>query len=275
MIRRCCWHDLTKDIISTLKTDSTWLALASLQDNYIWAAAIDDQAYIVDPGQAHSCIEWLEREKLQLAAVLVTHRHADHVDGIAQLHANWPDAQIIAPSEYKGPQATRAALPGERIELAAGALTVSVIATPGHTRGHVSYLGIGFVLCGDALFACGCGRLFEGDGEDLLQSMEAFRAMPKETLVCCGHEYTLANIRFARAVEPENGLLEKFSLHANRQAAADKPTVPTTIEQELAINPFLRHDVPAVAESVCRHAGREISDPAEILLELRRWKDSF
>ena len=258
-----------------METDSAWLALASLQDNYIWGAAIDGKAFLVDPGQARPCQDWLQERRLQLAAVLVTHRHSDHVDGIAPLLADWPQAQVIAPAEYRSPEVTRVASPGDRIELAGGALAVSVLATPGHTRGHICYLGAGFALCGDALFACGCGRLFEGDGSDLLQTMEVFRAMPESTLVCCGHEYTLANIRFAAAVDPENDALEEFSGRASRLVADGRPTVPTTIGQELEINPFLRHDAAAVVASVSRHAGREMSDPAEILLELRRWKDSF
>ena len=258
-----------------METDSTWLALASLQDNYIWGNVVNGLAYLVDPGQARPGIDWLESRRLPLDAILVTHRHADHVGGIGQLLEKWPDAQVIAPAEYEGREVTRTVAAGERIELADKSLTLSVLATCGHTRGHVSYLGAGFVLCGDALFAGGCGRLFEGDGNDLLASMEVFRAMPADTLVCCGHEYTLANLRFARAVDPENDALRDFSERAERLAAEGKPTVPTTIGQELATNPFLRHDSEAVIESVRQHVGRAISEPAEILFQLRCWKDSF
>ena len=258
-----------------MATDSTWLPLGCLQDNYAWRTAIDSRAYLVDPGEVRPCLDWLQNEQLQLDALLITHRHADHVDGIGELIAKWPDAQVIAPSEYSGREVTRTVAAGDNIELADGAIKMTALATPGHTRGHLSYLGAGFVLAGDALFVAGCGRLFEGDGNDLLASMEVFRALPEDTQLCCGHEYTLGNLAFARLVEPDNQLLQEFCQRAEKLRAEKLPTVPTTIGQELAINPFLRYDQQAVIASVCHQAGRQLSEPADIVLGLRRWKDSL
>ncbi len=256
-------------------TNFTWRPIPALGDNYIWAAAAGGKGVIVDPGEAEPARKWLADEGLQLASIVVTHRHDDHVAGIGELLEAWPQAEVAAPrDEYDGP-ATRRVAPGEAFELAGCGLRLSALATPGHTRGHLSYLGSGFVLCGDALFACGCGRLFEGDASDLLQSMEAFAAMPAETEVCCGHEYTASNVRFALAVEPDNGELRSYAAEVERLRADGKPTVPTTIGHELQVNPFLRYRMDAIRQAAAKHAGGELPDPAAVLGALRSWKDDF
>jgi hydroxyacylglutathione hydrolase len=252
-------------------------ALPAFDDNYIWALADDDgDALIVDPGDAAPVLAAAD-QGLWPAAVLLTHHHNDHIGGVAALRARWPTLPVYAPEDERIPfdcvrvgDGARVALKNWRLE---------VLAVPGHTRSHIAYLGGGqdqdHLFCGDTLFSLGCGRMFEGTPSQMLGSLDRLAALPGSTAVCCGHEYTLANAAFARAVDPANEALRRRTeeVHAMRQAG--RPTLPSTLAQETATNPFLRVDSEAVRAAVAHRLARAPTDRVETFAELRRWKDQF
>lgn len=249
-------------------------ALPAFQDNYIWALVDDDgNAVIVDPGDAAPVLA-ATGLGLWPAGVLLTHHHADHVGGVAALRQRWPDLPIYAPEDPRIADATERIGEGSRFSL--NGWDFAVMAVPGHTSSHVAYHGAGdHVFCGDTLFSMGCGRMFEGTPAQMLASLDRLAALPGHTAVCCGHEYTLANAAFALAVEPANDALHHRHQEAQAMRLAGRPTLPSTLSMELATNPFLRTDVPAVIQAVSRRLGRAPADRVETFAELRRWKDSF
>jgi hydroxyacylglutathione hydrolase len=249
-------------------------ALPAFEDNYIWALVDDDgNAVIVDPGDAAPV---LAASSLGLwpAGVLLTHHHPDHCGGVAALRERWPTLPVYAPEDPRIPHATERVGEGSRFQL--NNRDFSVLAVPGHTLSHIAFHGAeGHLFCGDTLFSLGCGRLFEGTPAQMLESLERLAALPGDTAVCCGHEYTLANAAFARAVDPANDALRRRSEEAQAMRNAGRPTLPSTIATELATNPFLRVDTLAIRTAVARRLGREPADRVETFAELRRWKDGF
>ncbi|HET6632386.1 MAG TPA: hydroxyacylglutathione hydrolase [Rhodanobacteraceae bacterium] len=250
-------------------------AVPALADNYIWVAADDGgHALAVDPGEAAPLEALLQREGLALTALLLTHHHPDHIAGAAELAQRHPGLRILAPDD------DRIAVPGERvhdgqqIELMAPKARFQVLAVPGHTRSHVAYAGEGLLFCGDTLFSLGCGRLFEGTPAQMLESLERLAGLAGETQVCCGHEYTVANAAFARAVDPHNGALLQRLAEAQALRAEGRPSVPSTLAGERAANPFLRIDAPALRDWARRHAPDAV-DRVERFAALRTAKDSF
>jgi hydroxyacylglutathione hydrolase len=252
--------------------------LPALGDNYIWTLAADDGAcLVVDPGEAGPVLRAAD-QGLRPAAVLLTHHHADHIGGTDQLRERWPELQVFAPDDDRIPAATRRVSDGET--LAVGAWRFQVIAIPGHTRSHVAFVSEdaaqgGPVFCGDTLFSLGCGRMFEGTPPQMLASLDRLAALPGQAQVCCGHEYTVANAAFAGAVEPGNPAVARRAAQAAALRARGEPTVPSTLQDERAANPFLRVDEPEVRHSVASRLGREPDDRVEVFAELRRWKDGF
>jgi hydroxyacylglutathione hydrolase len=254
------------------------LALPAFEDNYIWALVDDDgDALVIDPGEAAPVLASTGMG-LWPAAVLVTHHHSDHAGGVAALRERWPTLPVFAPDDARIPDATRRVGDGDRIQLKNWRL--SVLAVPGHTSSHVAFHGGGsegppHLFCGDTLFSLGCGRMFEGSPPQMLASLDRLAALPPESLVCCGHEYTLANAAFALAVDPDNPALRHRTEEARAMRHAGRPTLPSTLAQELATNPFLRVDTPAVRTAVARRLGRAPADRVETFAELRRWKNDF
>ena len=251
--------------------------IPAFQDNYIWALGVDSQVWLVDPGDGVAAGQWLAAHHKQLQGLLITHHHADHTGGIARLAAEHPGLPVYGPAEIDG--ITRPVAGGQHIVLAG--LTLDILAVPAHTLDHIAYYlrpendHPGALFCGDTLFAAGCGRLFEGSPAQLAEALGRFADLPPATLVCCAHEYTLANLAFARAADPDNPAVEERWQRANCQRQAGIPTLPSTLADELASNPFMRAHTPGVQAAVTRHLAAPVTDALHTLTVLRQWKDTF
>ncbi len=247
-----------------------------LNDNYVWLIGPpgDRGVLAVDPGEAAPVERTLAESRRQLAGILLTHHHRDHTAGVEELIARTP-VPVWGPRSERIAGVDRPVAEGDVVTVEGTSITLDVIEVPGHTRGHLAYVGGGLALTGDALFAGGCGRLFEGGPEDLARSLARLAALPPSTLVCCAHEYTVANLEFALQAEPSNPALVDRLAWARATRATGRPTLPSTIDEELASNPFLRVSEPEIVASVERRAGRRLTSPVEVLGHLRRWKDEW
>ena len=248
--------------------------LRALADNYVWTLRDARRAAVVDPGDARPVIDYLEREKLELVAILNTHHHADHVGGNSGLLARWK-VPVFGPNDERIREVTRRLKEGDRFTLPHFGIEFGVMDIPAHTRSHIAFHGAGMVFSGDTLFAAGCGRLFEGTPAQMHDSLSRLMQLPDDTRVYCGHEYTVANVRFARAVEPGNTALRELEIQAKQQRDQDLPTLPSTIAQEKATNPFVRVREPAVIAAASKFAGRQLTDPVSVLAAVREWKNGF
>ncbi len=249
------------------------LPLPALSDNYVWTLAdADGAALVVDPGEAAPVLRAAD-QGLRPHTVLLTHHHPDHVGGVAALRERWPELRVVSPDDARIETATERVGDGDTV--AVGAWRFDVLAIPGHTRSHVAFHGEGLLFCGDTLFSLGCGRMFEGTPPQMLASLDRLAALPDETRVCCGHEYTLANAAFAAIVEPGNAALQRRTADASAQREAGTPTLPSRLGDERAANPFLRVDSPAVRERIAARLGRAPRERTEVFAELRLWKDGF
>jgi hydroxyacylglutathione hydrolase len=250
------------------------VAIAALKDNYIWCIRNSDFAAVVDPGDAKPVLDYLERESLNLVAILNTHHHADHVGGNTELHAKFP-VPIFAPASETISSATNPVREPDIVAIAQLALSFNVLDIPGHTRGHIAYFCENALFCGDTLFSCGCGRLFEGTSAQMFKSLTKLVQLPDATQVYCGHEYTLANIRFAKIVDPDNQALRQYEDRAKNRVQLGYPTLPTSIKLEKETNPFLRCSTKPVSDAAERYAKQALRDPIAVFAALREWKNSF
>jgi hydroxyacylglutathione hydrolase len=249
--------------------------IPAFDDNYIWLISEPPSTWVavVDPGDADPVSDVLDRRGLELAAILITHHHGDHTGGVAELLERWPDALVTAPADRRIRHATRRVGDGDRVSVPGLDTAFEVLAVPGHTSTHIAYLGAGALFCGDTLFAAGCGRVFDGSFEDLAASLRRIAALPAQTRCYCAHEYTLANLGFAKWVEPDSAALAERTAEAQRLRADGEPTVPSTLALELATNPFLRTAEPGVIAAAEGFAGGPLSDETAVFTALRRWKD--
>ncbi|UHQ21111.1 hydroxyacylglutathione hydrolase [Lysobacter sp. KIS68-7] len=247
--------------------------LPAFEDNYIWALHDDTgTGLVVDPGEAGPVLAAVAGG-LQLRGILLTHHHHDHIGGVPGILERWPDLPVIAPHDDRIATATQRVGAGDTARI--GDWVFEVHEIPGHTVSHIAFHGHQVLFCGDTLFSLGCGRLFEGTPTQMLDSLDRLRALPGDTLVCCGHEYTVANAAFALTVDAANEDLQKRAVEAKRQRLAGKATVPSTLAQETVCNPFLRIDAAPVRAAVNAHAGRALADRVDAFAELRRWKDGY
>jgi len=259
--------------------------LPAFADNYIWMLFAGGHAIVVDPGDANPVFDYLDRECLQLAAILVTHHHADHIGGVNALR-DATGAPVFGPANETIPEPYTPLVQGDQAE--AMGLRFDVIDVPGHTAGHIAYVLprepgnaaaeplAPLLFCGDTLFSGGCGRLFEGTSAQMLASLDALAALSDDTQVCCAHEYTLGNLRFARAVEPGNAELTQYMTQCETLRSLGRPTLPSRLGVERQINPFLRSREASVLSAVRTHAGIPASaTQAEVFGALRQWKNDF
>lgn len=252
------------------------IALPAFDDNYVWLLHDGREALVVDPGDAAPVHAALDAQGLALAAILVTHHHGDHVGGVDALRDRL-QGPVYGPVRERIPQPFVPLADGEGIDVLG--VRFEVIDVPGHTAGHIAYfapdtLPAPILFCGDTLFSAGCGRLFEGTPAQMHASLARLAALPGETRVCCAHEYTLSNLKFAQAVEPANAQQADYTAWCRAQRAQGLYTLPSTVARERAVNPFLRCGDAAVVTSAREH-GATSDDPVVVFAALRQWKNEF
>jgi hydroxyacylglutathione hydrolase len=284
---------------ATLRAQPALIPLPAFADNYIWLLHDGRDAWVVDPGDASPVINALERLELVLRGILVTHHHADHIGGIEALRP-WLRGAVYGPARERIPQPFVPLSEGDQVLVLADSFRV--LDVPGHTSGHIAYLQQArdtasaplqapLLFCGDTLFSAGCGRLFDGTPAQMAGSLARLAALPAATRVCCTHEYTLSNLRFAAAVEPDNADIRQHTTRCEALRVQGRPTLPSSIGLEKRINPFLRCNVPTVVAAalateaasqtqaaaattdIPRKRPTDTPDPVAILAALRAWKN--
>jgi hydroxyacylglutathione hydrolase len=253
------------------------LPLPAFSDNYIWLLQHQGMALVVDPGESTPVNHWLKENNHRLDCILVTHHHGDHTGGVSDLQREW-GAKVYGPAKEKLGFEYQAMTQGS--SLSWHGLNFRTIDVPGHTAGHIAYYAepdnqTPLLFCGDTLFSGGCGRLFEGTAEQMLQSMDKLAALPSTTRVCCAHEYTLSNLKFANAVEPDNLVLKDYISKCQQLRSQNLPTLPAELGNELQINPFLRTRKPSVINAVKKMAPPGTDKEDEIFAQLRIWKNEY
>lgn len=248
--------------------------IPAFEDNYIWALSEGGHVAVVDPGEAAPVFRHLEATGDRLCAILVTHKHGDHIGGIAELRARHP-VPVHGPALEAGEVITHPLADGERLMLPELGIDFEVLHLPGHTLGHIAFYSAGMLFCGDVLFGAGCGRVFEGTLAQMHTSLARIAALPTNTRIYCAHEYTQSCLRFARTVEPQNTAIVTRIDQVDRLCKAHEPSVPLDLAEELETNPFLRWNAPAVIAAATARLGRPPANDAETFSAIRLWRDSL
>ena len=248
------------------------ISIPAFQDNYIWVLSDDtNHCAIVDPGEAAPVLQAIEENQWQPEAIMLTHHHHDHVGGVAEICAKFPHLVVYGPAETQNKGATRVVEDGEKILILGSEF--SVIATPGHTLGHISFFSFPYLFCGDTMFSGGCGRLFEGTPAHMYQSFQKINALPDDTLICCAHEYTLANMKFSRHILPHDQAIQDYYHKVNELRAKNQKTLPVTLKNERKINLFLRTDDNDLIDKINEETNMQ--QPEACFAWLRAKKDNF
>jgi hydroxyacylglutathione hydrolase len=251
-------------------------AIQTLKDNYVWVVidTATQSAIIIDPGEASPVIDFLKHHHLSLLAILITHHHWDHTNGIAGILREFP-VPVYGPANENIPELNHAISEPTLFRIPSFPVDIKVLEIPGHTSQHLAYYLENKLFCGDTLFAAGCGRLFEGTAAQMSASLQKIMSLPDDTEIYCAHEYTLNNLRFAQMVEPDNvniaTRLASVTVLRNKQL----PSLPSTLADEKATNPFLRCDLVSVKTGVEKHVGHALVNSLDVFTELRKWKDTF
>jgi hydroxyacylglutathione hydrolase len=264
----------------------TITAIPAFSDNYIWAIGSTDNNHLVlvDPGDANVCIEYINTNNLTLTAILITHHHADHTGGInALLNFNASLGEKLAvygPAKENIPQCEFPLNENDIVNIKELDLTLKVIDLPGHTLGHIAYVNniennTNILFCGDTLFSGGCGRLFEGSAEQMFTSLKKLSSLADNTQVYCAHEYTLANLTFALAVEPNNQELAVYYQQVKQLRQQNRASIPSSIHREKKINPFLRAHSAEIKANAQKHAAKKLNNSIDVFAAIRQWKDTF
>lgn len=247
----------------------------ALKDNYIWVIYNPENHHIIliDPGEAAPVLNYIHKNQFILDAILLTHHHWDHTAGVADLLIHYPDTRVYGSLQDKTPQMTHFVSDQDLISFPNLNLIIQVFSIPGHTLGHVAYLTENAFFSGDTLFSCGCGRVFEGTPTQMYDSLEKIKNLPLNTLIYCGHEYTLANIHFAQCVDPDNIFLEERKKQVEILIEKKLPSLPVILEIELQTNPFLRCETEVISTAVQNYCHLNLPDAISVFTHLREWKN--
>ena len=248
----------------------------ALEDNYIWCISNPESKYcvIVDPGEAEPVLKHFKKSDLTLEAILITHHHWDHTHGLQGILEHI-DARVYAPATEHVYGKTAGLSHDDILDVPHVRLEFTVLSVPGHTSGHIAFYTPGMLFCGDTLFTGGCGKIFEGTAEQMHDSLMKLAALPDDTMIYCGHEYTEDNLRFSHAVEPTNDDIKKRLEETIELRKQGLPTVPAPLSIEKRTNPFLRVNDPNVIVAAESHSSRKLKTPTEVFQVLREWKDHF
>lgn len=250
--------------------------IPAFQDNYIWIIVNkhNNKALVIDPGDAQPVLAYLNQHHLELRGILLTHHHWDHTNGVSELLRSFK-VPVIASESSCLDEVTYPVSDGQCVTIEDGFPFMVALAIPGHTLDHMAYHMANALFCGDTLFGAGCGRLFEGTPEQMYHSLQKLAALPKQTQIYCGHEYTLANLHFAAMVEPSNQAIDQRIDKVKALRKSDIPSLPSVLKDEIATNPFLRCHIPEVIQSVTSYLKYRCPHPIDVFAALREWKNNI
>jgi hydroxyacylglutathione hydrolase len=244
--------------------------IQAFEDNYIWLLQLGDNAVVIDPGDAQPVLKTLHEHRLKLTAILITHHHHDHIDGVIELLTHY-DVPVYAPAYRTYPFKHTPVLDDQLIELKEIGLKLQVMWTPGHTLDHIVYYSKQYLFCGDTLFSAGCGRLFEGTAQQMLESLKKIKSLPQSTQIFCTHEYTLKNIAFALTLDPNNIKLIDRKQQVESLRQAHLPSLPTTLALEVDTNPFLRcHHL-----DIIQNSGAKSDEELDVFTTIRKLRNNY
>jgi hydroxyacylglutathione hydrolase len=249
--------------------------IKAFTDNYIWCIHDERSAVVVDPGDAEPVLDFLTQHNLQLVEVLITHHHYDHTGGIAKLSEEIKNLTVIGPHNPKISGLTEKVKEGDTVTVLSNQVTLSILETPGHTLDHIVFYNEQWLFCGDTLFSAGCGRMFEGTPEVFLSSLDKLAKLPGELSVYCTHEYTLANVKFARHLLPEDQALADYEDWAVTQREQNLITLPSSIEQQRSINPFLLCHDNTFQTKMSNKLQQTLNNAVDTFAAIRAAKDNF